>query len=169
MKKELSESKNKIADLEKRLREEEQKNKYLEEKNKKLENDIKKLKEENEKNLNSDLKQMQLLETLLKKDLEIEDLKKKLTRFPFILEEGEELMHINIVSTEFNIQNYSIICKSTDVFNQIENKLYEGFPKLKDEATYFIFDGKKINSNKTIIENGIKDNGVVIMNKILDD
>ena len=36
-------------------------------------------------------------------------------------------MHLNITSTEFNIQNFSIICKNSDVFNQIENKVYEKF------------------------------------------
>ena len=172
LKKELNKNKDKIVELEKKLKEEVQKNKSLEEKIKQLEKDNKILKE-NETKLkigsNPDLKNNLAFEAFLKKDFEIADLKNKLARFPFILEEGEELMHINITSTEFNIQNYSIICKSTDVFNQIENKLYEGFPELKDIATYFIFNGQKINSNKTIIENCIKDNGVIIMNKLLDD
>ena len=83
-----------------------------------------------------------VLEALIKKDEEIENLKKKLTRFPFILEEGEKLMHINITNTDFNIQNYSIICKNTDKFNQIENKIYDEFTELKDIQTYFIFNGK---------------------------
>ena len=75
-------------------------------------------------------------------------------------------MHLNITSTEFNIQNFSIICKNSDVFNQIENKVYEKFNELKDIITYFIFDGKQIDKYKTITENRIKGNGVIIMNKL---
>ena len=110
-----------------------------------------------------------VLEALIKKDEEIENLKKKLTRFPFILEEGEKLMHINITNTDFNIQNYSIICKNTDKFNQIENKIYDEFTELKDIQTYFIFNGKVIEKYKSLEENGIGDNEVIVMYKVSTD
>ena len=110
-----------------------------------------------------------VLEALIKKDEEIENLKKKLTRFPFILEEGEKLMHINITNTDFNIQNYSIICKNTDKFNQIENKIYDEFTELKDIQTYFIFNGKVIEKYNSLEENGIVDNEVIVMYKVTTD
>ena len=110
-----------------------------------------------------------VLEALIKKDEEIENLKKKLTRFPFILEEGEKLLHINITNTDFNIQNYSIICKNTDKFNQIENKIYDEFTELKDIQTYFIFNGKVIEKYKSLEENGIGDNEVIVMYKVSTD
>ena len=110
-----------------------------------------------------------VLEALIKKDEEIENLKKKLTRFPFILEEGEKLMRINITNTDFNIQNYSIICKNTDKFNQIENKIYDEFTELKDIQTYFIFNGKVIEKYKSLEENGIGDNEVIVMYKVSTD
>jgi len=110
-----------------------------------------------------------VLEALIKKDEEIENLKKTLSRFPFILEEGEKLMHINITNTDFNIQNYSIICKNTDKFNQIENKIYDEFTELKDIQTYFIFNGKVIEKYNSLEENGIVDNEVIVMYKVTTD
>lgn len=153
------------------MKEESEKNKYLEEKIKKLEMDIRILKENEKKlkyeiNLNIDSKnKIPALDAIIKKDLEIEDLKNKLARFPFVLEEGEKLMHINITNSDYNIQNYSIICKSSDVFNQIENILYNEFPVLKNIQTYFIFNGKLVEKYKTIAENGIRDNEVIILYK----
>jgi hypothetical protein len=176
LKKELDEKGKKLFVLEKRLKEEIEKNKYLEGRIIILEKDIKTLKE-NEKKLKYEIKlnldgknKVPALEALIKKDLEIEDLKKKLSRFPFILEEGESLMHINIVNNDYNIQNFSIICKNSDVFNQLENKLYEEYPMLKDIPNYFIFNGQIIQKYKSLQENGIKDNDIIIMYKMeMDD
>ena len=176
LKKELDEKGKKLFVLEKRLKEEIEKNKYLEGRIIILEKDIKTLKE-NEKKLKYEIKlnldgknKAPALEALIKKDLEIEDLKKKLSRFPFILEEGESLMHINIVNNDYNIQNFSIICKNSDVFNQLENKLYEEYPMLKDIPNYFIFNGQIIQKYKSLQENGIKDNDIIIMYKMeMDD
>ena len=78
-------------------------------------------------------------------------------------------MHINITNTDFNIQNYSIICKNTDKFNQIENKIYDEFTELKDIQTYFIFNGKVIEKYKSLEENGIGDNEVIVMYKVSTD
>ena len=129
LKKEINEKDKKIFGLEKRLKEEEEKNRNYEAKIIKLEKDIETLKKNEkilkiENNVKIDSKdKISAINALINKDNEIEDLRKKLARFPFILEEGEKLMHINITNTDYNIQNYSIICKSSDVFNQIENKL----------------------------------------------
>ena len=175
LEKNLNEKSKKLVELEKKLKEESEKNKYLESRLKELEEEIKLLKK-NEKSLkyeislNIDSKNKKtVLEALIKKDEEIENLKKKLTRFPFILEEGEKLMHINITNTDFNIQNYSIICKNTDKFNQIENKIYDEFTELKDIQTYFIFNGKVIEKYKSLEENGIGDNEVIVMYKVSTD
>ena len=171
LKKQIDEKNKKIFELEKRLKEEEEKNKNLEKKIIILEKDIdvlkkneKILKIENSVKIDSKDK-ISVINALINKDNEIEDLRKKLERFPFILEEGEKLMHINITNTDYNIQNYSIICKSSDVFNQIENKLYDEYPILKTIQTYFIFNGKIIEKYKTLEENKINDNAVIILFK----
>ena len=171
MEKEIIDKDKKIFELEKRLKEAEEKNKHLEGKVINLEKDIKILKKnveilKYENSINIDPKnKMSVVEALLSKDNEIKELRKKLARFPFILEEGEKLMHINITNSDYNIQNYSIICKNSDVFNQLENKLYEEFPVLKNIQTYFIFNGKIIEKYKTLEENKIKDNAVIILFK----
>jgi len=171
LEKEIIDKDKKIFELEKRLKEAEEKNKHLEGKVINLEKDIKILKKnveilKYENSVNIDPKnKISVVEALLNKDNEIKDLRKKLERFPFILEEGEKLMHINITNSDYNIQNYSIICKSSDVFNQLENKLYEEFPVLKNIQTYFIFNGKIIEKYKTLEENKIKDNAVIILFK----
>ena len=114
LKKQIDEKNKKIFELEKRLKEEEEKNKNLEKKIIILEKDIdvlkkneKILKIENSVKIDSKDK-ISVINALINKDNEIEDLRKKLERFPFILEEGEKLMHINITNTDYNIQNYSI-------------------------------------------------------------
>ena len=61
------------------------------------------------------------LDAIIKKDLEIEDLRKKLSRFPFVLEEGEKLMHINLIYADFNIQNYfGISCFQNKKFYKLQ-------------------------------------------------
>lgn len=78
-------------------------------------------------------------------------------------------MHINVTNVEYNIQNYSIICKNSDKFTQIENIIYDEYTEFKNFQTYFLFNGRQIEKYKTIEENGITDNGVIVMNKIEDD
>ena len=103
-------------------------------KNNKLKNNLSKLiKElENQKKINKkyediskiDVKKSTIYETILKKDKEIENLKLKLARFPFELNEGEKLMSVIFSSKEEDIL-YSIICKNTDKFSKIENIFLE--------------------------------------------
>ena len=60
----------------------------------------------------------------MEKDKELKELKQKikesnqkLSRYPFELNEGEELMTINFSSVDQKIQNYSIICKNIYPFS----------------------------------------------------
>ena len=59
-----------------------------------------------------------LFNVLLEKDKEIQKL--KLSRYPFELNKGEKLMTMNFESFDENIKNYSIICKNSDIFIEIE-------------------------------------------------
>ena len=57
----------------------------------------------------------------------------------------------------------SIICKKTDLFINVESSLYKKHPEYLESEQYFIANGKKINKFKTLNENGIKDNDIIIL------
>ncbi len=79
-----------------------------------------------------------------------------------ILKPGEKIMTINFVSqgNQF-VSNYNIICKNTDLFVRLEEKLNNDFPQLKDYQTVFEVNTRKIKRYKTLDENNIKTNDVI--------
>ena len=121
--------KEKIIELEKQLEIEKAKNNKLEEKLKKFEN--------LDKNIDS---KESLMKIILEKDKEINELKIKLSRFPFELKEGEKLMTVNFISADQKVQHYSVICKNTDSFNVLEKKLYEDYKEFYETDNYFTFN-----------------------------
>ena len=137
-----------------------------------LENEIKKYKELEEKT-NKELKDYylikkgsndSLLNALLNKDKEIEELKLKLSRYPFELKDGEKLMTINFKSLDQKLECYSIICKESDLFCNVEKELYENNKDYYETVNYFTVNGNKIMNLKSLKENGIKNNDIVIIN-----
>ena len=116
----------------------------------------------NEKNDNNNyIKIIELMEEIQKKNNELEELK---TKLPFNLNKDEKLMTVIFISDAQDI-HYSLICKNTDKFNVIENRLYEAFPQYLESENYFIANGKKINKSKSLEENNIKFSDVIILNK----
>ena len=178
--KQLNEEKEKNKKLEKELLEERNKNKEKENiiinLKKDLDNEIKKNKEsqkeaeEAEKassiNLTNETKDS-LIETIIEKEKEIKELKLKLSRFPFVVEEGEKLMSVNFVSTDKKLIS-SIICKNTDEFHKIESQLYKIHPEYFKNEISFTFNGKKVKGFKTLEQNGIKNDDIIIMKEIED-
>ena len=59
--------------------------------------------------------------------------------------------------------NCSIKCFNTDTFNRVEQLLYKSFPEYKKTNNYFICEANKINEYKTIEENGLKNNSLILM------
>ena len=166
LKKLLQNEKNKNDDLIKEINKLESENKILEERVNKLklelDNSIKKLKTNKmDKNLNNN---ESLNKLILEKDKKIKELEIKLKRYPFELNEGEKLITINFSSIDQKVQNYSIICKNTEIFKIIEKKLYEDYKKYYDTQNYFTFNGKTVDKLKTLKENGIKNNDVIVIN-----
>ena len=155
-------------ELENALKKEKEKNIELEEQIKTLKNllnnnnnTINEYKDTNKVNRDD------LMESVLKKDKEIEDLKAKLGRFPFQLLEGEKLMSIIIISIDQKI-HCSFICKNTDVFSSIETKLYQMYNEYSESENFFTVNGKKINRHKNLDYNHIKDKDIIILN-VLED
>ena len=162
----------KINKLENELKEEKDKCKKLEEKTNKLKLELDNATKNSKTNIiqgfdnklnNYDSKEL-LYKIILEKDEKIKELEIKLKRFPFELNEGEELISVNFSSTDQKVQNYSIICKNTEIFNMIEKKLYEDFKEYYDTENYFTFKGKRVHKLRTLKENGIKNNDVIVIN-----
>ena len=99
----------------------------------------------------------------MEKDKELKELKLKLSRYPFELMEGEKIMSI-ILSTVDQKIHHSIICKNKEKFNIIENKFYEAYPDFIETENFFTLNGKKINKYKTLDENNIKNNDIILLN-----
>ena len=58
---------------------------------------------------------------------------------------GEKIMAVNFVSMGLNdIGHYNLICKNTNLFIRLEERLYEDFPQFKEYETYFEVNGKRI-------------------------
>ena len=134
----------------------------------KLDNESKKYKDLNKvlsfKNIDS---KESLYKIILEKERDIKELKNKLSRYPIDLEEGEKLMILNFKSADQKIQNYSIICKNTDIFHNIEKKLYEEYKEYYDTENYFTVNGNKIHKLKNLEENKLHNNDIILLN-VLD-
>ena len=153
-------------ELEEKLKLEKEKNKQLEYKinnlNALLKNNINNNNRNNNENVGNP---NDLLQLIIKKDKVIEDLRLKLSRFPFELSEGEKLISIIFTSTDQKI-HYSIICKNTDIFYNLELKLYQKYNELSDLENYFTVNGRRVNKTKNLEFNKIKDNDVIILNTL---
>ena len=78
---------------------------------------------------------------------------------------GEKLMSVIIGSNNQEVHT-SVICKNTDLFVNVELKVYEQYPKYKETENFFTVNGIKINKYKTLDENKIKDNDIILLNTI---
>jgi len=153
-----------FSELESQLFDEKNKNKELNEKVKQLEKEL-----DNEKKIvkvlkdrinSSNITQLQILLDL--KDKEIERLKKNNDQYNN-LKPGEKIYSVNFVSIDQKIGNYSITCKNTDIFVKLEEQLYEDNPEYKDKETYFIKNGNKIKRFKSLDENKIVKNDILML------
>ena len=65
--------------------------------------------------------------------------------------------------------HHSVICKNTDEFYKIESQLYKKYPEYTENENFFILNGKKINRYKTLEQNGVKNNDIIILNEFVND
>ena len=105
------------------------------------------------------------LDAIMEKDKEIKELKLKLSRYPFELMEGEKIISIILTSVDQKFF-HSIICKNKEKFNIIENKFYEAYPDYIETENFFTLNGKKVNKYKTLDDNNIKNNDIILLNVI---
>ena len=102
------------------------------------------------------------MEELKRKENEIKDIKSILS---FDLKKDDKLMTIIFYSVDQKY-HYSLICKNTDKFSTIEQKLFEIFPECQEENYFFMANGIQINRYKTLEELKLKNSDIITMNKI---
>jgi len=167
--KEIDELKKKINELENEVKIEKDKNKLLKENINSLKkelNEVRNKKKYLEKSIEKkDININELNKIIVEKEKKMSILEKKLSRFPFELKEEEKLMTV-IFTTMDQKFYYSIICKNTDIFNTIENKLYDAFSEYSETENYFLLKGNKINKVKTLEYNKIQNNDLIILKEI---
>ena len=125
-----------------------------------LENIINELKlklQEKDNIINEDKKQInELNNTIFELKDEIDQLKF------YIVSQNEQLMYLKIISSDQKI-NFSLFAKDTDIFNKIENLLYQKYPNYIEINNYFLVNGMKINKYKTLKDNKIKNNDILTL------
>ena len=97
-----------------------------------------------------------------KQEHEIDKLKEKLSKYPFELSNGEKLISIIFTSSDQNM-HYSIICKNTQKFIELEQKLYKDYPEYSKSDNYFMINGNKVNKDKSLDENKIRNSDIIIL------
>ena len=110
---------------------------------------------ENKINSNKDI-------IIKKQEDEIGKLKEKLSKYPFELSNGEKLISVIFTSSDQNMY-YSIICKNTQKFIELEQKLYKDYPEYSKSENYFMINGNKVNKKKSLDENKIRNNDIIIL------
>jgi len=93
------------------------------------------------------------------------ELKAKLSRFPFELEEGEKMMTIIITSPNKKVIK-SIICKNTDVFNDLEKKIYQKNDEVLGKGNQLTINESSIDKNESLESNKINDNDIIVINNL---
>ena len=159
--KNLQEENKKLKDTTNKL-EEEQKTllKNSQEENKKLKETIYQLEQE-QKTLIENLKEEE--KTMSAKNEKIYDSEKIIKSTSITeLKEGEVIISVLFLSMgRQDIQNYSLPCKNTDLFVDLERQLYEDYPEYKNYETYFEVNTRRILRFKTIEENNIRSNAII--------
>ena len=168
----LNEEKNKNQKLNNRINELEvslnEKNNTIEDLNRKIKN-LEELLNNKAEELNKIINksyptcQKELNEIINNKNTEIEELKSQLKRYPFQLLPEEKMMSIIFCSINQEI-HYSVICKNTDLFVNIELKVYENYPQYRYNENFFTVNGNKINKYLNLEQNKIKNNDIILLN-----
>ena len=155
-----------INSLKQQLNEEKKKNEILSNENKKLKSIITNLNDEINKLKQYEQKNRLLQEEINKKNIEIQKYKsdnnKDFDEGITSVKPGEKIISINFVSMgNQDIGHYSLVCKNTELFVRLEERLYDDFPQFKNYETYFEKNTKRIKRFKTLDENQIKNKDVI--------
>ena len=144
------------------LNEEKLKNNDLVQINNQLEKELNEIKN---KQTNFNLNQKNDEIEIVKLYKKIEELNEKLARYPFELLKGEKMITIIFTSVDNKI-HYSMICKNSDIFTKLETELYKIYPEYIDKNNFFISKGERINKYKSLEQNNIHHNDIIVLNSV---
>ena len=153
----------------------EDENKILKDENNALKNKITKLIQDNDsiiKKYKSDMnklveKNKELEKLVNEQKQEIDDYIFKLNNLSennqaISFKTGDKVISV-LFMTQGNqdIINYSMVCKTKDLFVRLEERLYQDFPKYRNVETFFMVNANRILRFKTLEENKIKSNDII--------
>ena len=78
------------------------------------------------------------------------------------LSKGEKLISVIFTSSDQNMY-YSIICKNTQKFIELEKKLYNNYPEYSESDNFFMINENRVNKDKSLDENNIRNNDIIIL------
>ena len=78
-------------------------------------------------------------------------------------DENKNNCKLTLKNNDKNI-NFNIDCKENDKFKDIEDKFIKKYPEYSDFDLTFSINGQKIKRHKTLKDNGIKNNDIIIIN-----
>ena len=81
--------------------------------------------------------------------------------YKFSSEERNNLISIEFISMRQDIIDFHIKVKKTEHFSNVEKILYEYYPQYKKTNNYFLYNGSKIDKDKTVEENNIKEDSKI--------
>lgn len=116
-------------------------------------------------NLNLNKKINELEKLIQQNNFQIKNLKKNISEKDNKLSEKKNLMTI-IISTFDEGINFSFICENTDKFKKIKEAFYNNFPEYIKIKSIFIIRQKEIDVNKSIEDNNIRNNDIIILKKL---
>ena len=102
------------------------------------------------------------MEEIKLKENKINEIK---STIPIEIKLNEKIISVIFNSFDEDIY-YSIICKNTDNFKEIEKKFYEKYPEYKNTKNYFIVNGKEIDKTKNLDENKIKNSDIITIKSV---
>ena len=167
IKKEISNN-NEIEKLKRELETEKKKNKQLQDTINQLKQNHNIEIEKYKKDINKLVEKNKELEKLLEeKNKEINDYIFKLSNSNnneqlISFKTGDKIIAV-LFMTQGNqdIYNYTMPCKTSDLFVRLEERLYHDYPKYRNFETFFMVNARRIFRFKSLEENQIKNNDII--------
>ena len=78
-------------------------------------------------------------------------------------ESGKIISVLFMTQGNQDIINYSMVCRTTDLFSSLEERLYKDFPNYRNIEKIFMVNANRISRNKTLKENNIKHNDIICL------